>query len=461
MKNETLPKPEKESKWPEESFATQHEYPELCYSNVVRPDVFLQFVPQCIVVDHSLKEVWILRLQSPIPDNAFETIIQTCKSKSASSSDARFNTTTSDPAFEFRAGEEQYQNLVKRCIAYLKAGHSYELCLTTPLKLTTEIPEETVLYKSLRKKNPAPYGCFLQVPAVSGSAKTTVLSSSPERFLKVSSNGVAEAKPIKGTCKRGATTREDNEMRKWLGEDVKNLAENLMIVDLIRNDLAHVCNAGSVHCLKLMDVESYETVHQLVSTVRGKVASDKTTPDVVSACFPPGSMTGAPKQRSCEILESLEGNCPRNAYSGALGYFSLNGACDLAVVIRTMFLDNGRDLTAHAGGAVTVLSDPADEYSEMVLKTTALKNAIQACKTVYYIEIVDCKTVSYIKIFIQVLAASPKIIQNFHHIMFRFARGATNLLLMKYLRHYKFPVPNISRSVNTIFRGWSRVVGSC
>jgi para-aminobenzoate synthetase len=263
---------------------------------------------------------------------------------------------------------EQYLEDVETSLDHLQAGDSYEICLTNQLSLETEA-DPLDLYRRLRRVNPAPFAAYLRF------GDLAVLSSSPERFLRVGRDGEAEARPIKGTSRRGGTPGEDVALAAALAVDEKNRAENLMIVDLLRNDLGRVCEVGSVEVPRMMEVETYETVHQLVSTVRGRLRPDATAPDAVRACFPPGSMTGAPKLRTTEILDQLEG-AARGVYSGAIGWFGLGGAADLSVAIRTMVLADGRAAIG-AGGAVVLQSDPEREYEEMLIKAAAPLRSFQ------------------------------------------------------------------------------------
>jgi len=263
--------------------------------------------------------------------------------------------------------KDHYLEDVDACLDHLLAGDSYEICLTNRLSVETDA-DPLDLYRRLRRANPAPFAAYLKF------GDLTVLSSSPERFLRVSRDGEAEARPIKGTSRRGATPDEDAALATALAADEKNRAENLMIVDLLRNDLGRVCEVGSVEVPQMMEVETYETVHQLVSAVRGRLRSGDTGLDATRACFPPGSMTGAPKLRTTEILDQIEG-APRGVYSGAIGWFGLGGAADLAVAIRTIVLADGR-ATIGAGGAVVLQSDPEREYEEMLLKAAAPLRAI-------------------------------------------------------------------------------------
>ena len=272
---------------------------------------------------------------------------------------------------------DRYLADIAACERHLREGDSYELCLTN--QITTEsVADPLALYIELRRVNPAPFASYLRF------GDLAVLSSSPERFLRVDREGGVEAKPIKGTAPRGDSPAADARLAEGLRASEKDRAENLMIVDLLRNDLGSVCAVGSVEVPALMEVESYETVHQLVSTVRGRLRSRAGPLDAVRACFPPGSMTGAPKLRSVEILDRLEGRA-RGVYSGAVGYLGLGGGCDLSVTIRAIVLDRAgvapggpARATIGAGGAIVLQSDPEREFAEMLLKAAASLRAIDS-----------------------------------------------------------------------------------
>jgi para-aminobenzoate synthetase len=262
-----------------------------------------------------------------------------------------------------RHDDDAYLGLIARCQEAIRAGETYEVCLTNHIDLDGEL-DPWPAYRRLRRVNPAPFAAFLRFPQVS------VLSASPERFLRVSADGEVEAKPIKGTAPRGAGVEQDLAIRERLRASEKDRAENLMIVDLLRNDLGAVCEVGSVHVPTLFGIESFATVHQLVSTIRGRIGRGASALDVVRAAFPGGSMTGAPKKRTMELVDALEAG-PRGVYSGALGWFALGGAADLSIVIRTIVATE-RGASFGAGGAIVALSDPREELREVRLKARAL-----------------------------------------------------------------------------------------
>ncbi|HEX4754104.1 MAG TPA: aminodeoxychorismate synthase component I [Solirubrobacterales bacterium] len=284
----------------------------------------------------------------------------------------------SRPAVEVDSYDAEFVGLALDRSAYLEAvavaqrelhaGESYELCLTNRLSLAVGTTDPFEIFVRQRNLNPAPYGAFLRF------GDLTILSSSPERFLRISPGGEVEARPVKGTRARGVGSEEDEGLREELRASAKDRAENLMIVDLLRNDLSRVCEVGSVTVDDLFGLETHPHVHQLVSTIRGRLRDDHDPLSCVEACFPGGSMTGAPKLRSMQILERLEPE-PRGIYSGALGYLGLGGGIDLSIVIRTAVLRDGV-ATVGSGGAVTVRSDPEEEWREMLVKAQPLLDVL-------------------------------------------------------------------------------------
>jgi para-aminobenzoate synthetase len=274
--------------------------------------------------------------------------------------------------FRCGRGREQYLADIARCQAALAAGESYEVCLTDQIS-TSASPDPFELYRVLRHINPAPFAAYLKL------GELAVLSSSPERFLSVDRDRRVQARPIKGTTPRSEDPLLDSELRAGLTRDEKTYAEHLMIVDLLRNDLGRVCEIDSVRVPELMVVEDYATVHQLISTVTGVLESGRTPVECVRACFPGGSMTGAPKLRTMEIIDDVEREA-RGVYSGAIGYFSLDGAVDLSIVIRTIVMRPGLT-TIGAGGAIVMQSDPREEFEEILLKARAPMAAIALAVT--------------------------------------------------------------------------------
>ncbi len=274
--------------------------------------------------------------------------------------------------FHCGRGRRQYLADILRCQAALAAGESYEVCLTDHIS-TSESPDPWQLYRILRRTNPAPFAAYLKL------GDTAIVSSSPERFLSVGRDGRVQARPIKGTAPRSSDPRLDEEIRDRLLDDEKTFAEHLMIVDLLRNDLGRVCKVDSVRVSEFMAGERYRTVHQLTSTITGELGVGRTPVDCVRACFPGGSMTGAPKLRTMEIIDDIEREA-RGVYSGALGYFGLDGSVDLSIVIRTIVLRPGRT-TIGAGGAIVMQSDPEEEFEELLLKARAPMSAIAQAVT--------------------------------------------------------------------------------
>lgn len=262
---------------------------------------------------------------------------------------------------------EAYMDSVRASQHEIYEGNSYEVCLTAQTVARIQNPSPELffeLYRRQRAHNSAPYAAYLRCGDFS------VLSSSPERFLSVDEQRNAQTKPIKGTVPRGTTPEEDEAAAAWLRSDPKTRAENLMIVDLLRNDLSTVSDPASVRVPVLMGVESYSTVHQLVSTVSSRLREGISAVAAARACFPGGSMTGAPKPSTMQIIEGLEGRA-RGVYSGALGFVSADGSANLSIVIRTLVAHDEGTVTLAAGGAVVADSDPAAEYEEMLTKLRA------------------------------------------------------------------------------------------
>ena len=280
---------------------------------------------------------------------------------------SRGRTAPGDGSSDF--DEASYGKAIVRAKEHIEAGDAYQVCLTR----RCDVPfagDPWRLYRQLRERNPAPFAAYLALGDV------TLLSCSPERFLSLSSDRWVESRPIKGTRPRGDDPVSDRAEREALRTSEKDRAENLMIVDLVRNDLGRVCETGSVQVPELMGIEPYATVFQMVSTVRGRLRSDRDVFDLVRAAFPPGSMTGAPKLAAMAILDRLE-PVRRAIYSGALGFLDLRGGAGLSVVIRSLFLKDGCAYV-HSGGGIVADSRPAAEWRETEDKVRILLAAIAA-----------------------------------------------------------------------------------
>jgi len=266
---------------------------------------------------------------------------------------------------------QEYVDAVEKCRQYIINGDIFEVNLSQRFEAELAItPYE--LYRRLRQINPAPFACYL------GFDEVTVVSASPERFLRLHGDWV-ETRPIKGTRPRGKTPKEDEARAKELVSSPKDRAENIMIVDLERNDLGRVCRFGTVRVTELAILEVFPTVFHLTSTVEGRLREGKSNIDLLKATFPGGSITGAPKVRAMEIIDELEPT-RRSVYTGNIGYLGFNGDLDLSIVIRT-FLVKGKKAYFQAGGAVVYDSNPEAEYQETLDKARALIDALNTAAT--------------------------------------------------------------------------------
>ncbi|GAA2780577.1 aminodeoxychorismate synthase component I [Saccharopolyspora taberi] len=333
------------------------------------PDAAMVFADRGIVFDHVEQQVHLLVLADRGGDErAARWLDETESALRALHADPGPAVPEPEPQpirapLSLRHGRDDYLKLIQDSKDAIDAGETYEVCLTNMVS-TPERLDSWEAYRFLRRTSPAPFAAFLRFDDVA------VLSTSPERFLSIDRNRIVESKPIKGTRPRSADPVEDERLRQELATNEKDQAENLMIVDLVRNDLGRTAEIGSVKVDKLFDVETYARVHQLVSTVRATLRTDRSPVACVRSSFPGGSMTGAPKIRTMEIIDEFEAG-PRGVYSGAIGYFSLSGAADFSIVIRTLTTTpNG----AHfgVGGAIIALSDPDAEYEETAVKSEAM-----------------------------------------------------------------------------------------
>ncbi len=340
-------------------------------------DGSLVFADRALVVDHEAGSCYLLCLSDPGGDPASTEWLDTTSAALLQMDEDHHGVRTPPPIvgiedeteMRLRHDHSKYLALIAQSLDEIRSGESYEVCLTNVATVDRTIDPVTT-FGCLREISPTPYSALLRFPGQS------VLSASPERFLRIDANRVVESKPIKGTRPRASNPDEDQLLRVDLAVSEKDRAENLMVVDLVRNDLSKVCVPGSVHVPKLFDVETYAAVHQLVSTVRGTLLPEKSAVDCVRAAFPAGSMTGAPKIRTMEIIDKLEDG-PRGVYSGAIGYFSLTGTADFSVVIRTVVATD-HEVTFGIGGAIVSLSDPAEELEETLVKAATMRRCLSA-----------------------------------------------------------------------------------
>jgi len=349
------------------------------------PDAVMMLANRVIAIDHGAQRTHVLALcHEDEPDAerwladteaiVRDTLAQQAPGQPQTERPSDDESAPEDDQVTFRCGRgrEQYLADIARCQAALAAGESYEVCLTDQIH-TDASPEPFELYRLLRRRNPAPFAAYLKLGELS------IVSSSPERFIGIDRERRVQARPIKGTAPRSTDPQRDEQLREGLLQDEKTFAEHLMIVDLLRNDLGRVCEVDTVRVPQFMVVEEYPTVHQLISTVTGVLERERTPVECVRACFPGGSMTGAPKLRTMGIIDDIEREA-RGVYSGAIGYFGVEGSVDLNIVIRTIVMRPGAT-TIGAGGAIVIQSDPAEEFDEILLKARAPMSAIARAVT--------------------------------------------------------------------------------
>lgn len=333
----------------------------------VLPDAALIYAARAIIVDHHENTVHVLALAAPDAGDFFEAVHQAIATLGDNTPDGNNSqlVTLTQP-FVIRDSHETYLAKIREAQREIYEGNTYEVCLTTALTARASQADPWQIYQALKDRSPAPYAVY----GTFGNA--AVASSSPERFLSISRDGLMRAEPIKGTRRRVADPVEDERLRTDLATSTKDRAENIMIVDLLRNDLVRSADPDTLRVPRLLAVESYATVHQMVSTIDAQLRPEVSRAEAVRAAFPAGSMTGAPKISTMNILDRLEDGHPRGIYSGAIGYFSRNGGMNLSVVIRTLVMvqtETGEwDLSLGIGGAITADSNPEEEWDELRAK---------------------------------------------------------------------------------------------
>lgn len=338
--------------------------PVIAEEDVKIPDCYFYFYDNAVIVDNLKGKTYVTGLGIL---NSKEDSINEIKNKILSGSKVQYRQLEkSSTEFTSNFGKDEYIETVEKVRQYIRSGDIYITNLTQRFYCeTTKDPYE--VYKDLRHINPAPFAAFMNVEDFS------IVSSSPERFLEIRNN-VVQTRPIKGTKPRGKSKEEDLKNKQELIDSEKDKSELLMIVDLERNDLSKVCKPHSVKVTELFKLEEYSTVFHLVSTIVGELKDEYTAVDCVEACFPGGSITGAPKVRSMEIIEELEPT-RRNIYTGCIGYLGFDGNADLNIVIRTILMKDGKAFLG-VGGGITWESIKESEYEETIDKARALMRVL-------------------------------------------------------------------------------------
>lgn len=331
------------------------------------PEACVTFYDNLIIEDKDQQELYVTaRGELDHPERSIEKItavIETCQKQKSPGKGERL------AAYEANFEKEDYKQAVQNLIDYIVEGDVYIANMTQQLRIPSE-KDPYEVFRYLRMHNPSPFGSYFNYD------NFQIVSASPERFLKMQ-NGMIETRPIKGTRPRGRDVIEDDALRRELADSSKDRSELLMVVDLERNDLNHVCVPGSVEVTEHFAIEEYATVFHLVTTIVGRLRPDLDVTDLLKAAFPGGSITGTPKIRAMEIIDELE-HGRRGLYTGSIGYISFDGSCDLNIVIRTAIYMDGMYYLG-VGGGITCESELEFEYEETLQKARAVLEAIEEC----------------------------------------------------------------------------------
>ena len=350
------------------------------------PDLKLGAYDLVIAFDLINKKSWIISnifpSQNPQEKNKkIKKIIDLLNSNrplpSLNNLNLNLNSTINPSEIRSNFEKSDYEQAVQKTINYIFEGDIFQANISQRFSCPINNLTPFQLYCRLRKINPAPFAAYLNYDDLANNLANnlTIVSASPERFLKLE-NGSIETRPIKGTRPRGQSQEEDQKLAQELEASEKDKAENTMIVDLLRNDLSKVCKNNTVKVTQLCQLETYASVHHLVSSVIGELASDKGPIDLLEAAFPGGSITGAPKIRAMEIITEIEPTA-RGPYCGSLGYISFNGDMDMSVIIRTYAIKNNT-ISFQVGGGIVADSTPEKEYQETLVKADALIKALSS-----------------------------------------------------------------------------------
>ncbi|MBU6392405.1 MAG: aminodeoxychorismate synthase component I [Planctomycetes bacterium] len=345
--------------------------------NIGLPDMYVGFYDTVIAYDNFLAKCYVIGvdfgLDNTLKDRMEHVVEVLCRKFDTvcESIEHKPSQGIPEPTLRFNFTKELYIDAIRRIKDYIAAGDVYQVNLSQRIETHVDVPPQE-LYKRLRFVNPAPFSCYLTFDDVA------IISSSPERFLHVSARHV-QTRPIKGTRPRGEDVQTDEVMKQALLSSPKDDAEITMIIDLERNDLGRVCEYGSVKVTEKKVLETYPTVHHLVSTIEGDLYERYDLIDLLKASFPGGSITGAPKIRAMQIIDELEPT-QRSVYTGAIGYVGFNGDMDLNIAIRT-FIMKDKAVYFQVGSGIVADSNEEEEYEETMHKARALIDSLKTCLT--------------------------------------------------------------------------------
>lgn len=343
--------------------------PSIAIDDLALPDMVIGIYSWAMIVDHKKKRSLLVGDKSNIKTRRnWNDLKKLFTAKSSSIRRSEFNVKSH---VNSNMTQESYNNAFKRIKKYIREGDCYQVNLAQRFNAKVE-GDPWLAYQALRKINPSPFSAYMNYPDFQ------ILSNSPERFLSVRER-LVQTKPIKGTRPRSKNKNKDQSLLQELISSKKDQAENVMIVDLLRNDISKNCELGSVRVPKLFDIESFPNVHHMVSTITGKLRDQRSAIDLVRGCFPGGSITGAPKLRSMEIIEELEPH-RRGIYCGSIGYIGSDGNMDTNIAIRTI-VHKDQHMYFYAGGGIVYDSDMTAEYQETFDKATAMMELLNQGNT--------------------------------------------------------------------------------
>jgi para-aminobenzoate synthetase component 1 len=349
--------------------------PTLAKQDIDIPEMQFSFFGWACIQDHARQKSWLVihpHCNRVLRDQLKNLLLTSTSIHDNQPCDTSVTASACNLLYE--TSREYYFQQLDKVHGYIQAGDCYQINLSQRVHMETETSSEAI-YQTLRRVMPSPFCAFMTIHGTDSH----IISLSPERFLHLDDEGTVITQPIKGTIRRGNTPLEDEQLALTLMQDGKNRAENIMIVDLLRNDLGKVCETGSIHVDALCELRSFSNVHHLVSTISGKLKPSLNGADLLQACFPGGSITGAPKIRAMQIIEETE-HSRRSIYCGSIAYFSTHGVMDSSILIRTLLHQHRTQrpslLYCWGGGGIVADSDNETEYQESFTKINSLLKAL-------------------------------------------------------------------------------------